>query len=135
MRGPGPSFRISAGQAAPHLSPKPSSAGDAWLWEGSGACAGPQGQCSLLPVPLLKQDHSPPHPGPWSSGVCKYCKNFLAGGERGCLSFFQRFLSENTAPSPAFPSGWSSGEATSMLPPPVPPVTEPLKWRLIFQSV
>lgn len=31
--------------------------------------------------------------------------------------------------------GWSSREATSMLPPPLPPVIVPLKWRLIFQSV
>ena len=41
----------------------------------------------------------------WSSGVDKYCKCFLAGGERRCLSLRRLFLHESTAAGPASRSG------------------------------
>ena len=65
---------------------------------------GPQGQSSMLsptPYPLPKQD-DPPRPG--TRRVDKYCKSFVAGGARRCLSFCRLHLGENTAAGPASPA-------------------------------
>lgn len=56
----------------------------------------PMGQCFVLPPPAQVGPSAP-----WSSGVDKYCKSFLAGGEKQHLSFCQLFVSENTAACPA----------------------------------
>lgn len=112
-----------AGLPAAHPLPDThSSAREVWLWEGQVPLSQTLGPCSALPHPPGRPIH------PLELRVDKYCKSILAGGERcacpsvGCFSEPPRH-------------GWSSGEAISLLPPPLPPVIEPLKWRLILQSV
>ena len=88
----------------------------------------------LSPTPsrLPKRD-DPPRPG--ARRVDKYYKSVVADGARRCLCFRGLLLGKNTAAGPASPAWLGVRAATSVLPLLGPPVTETLKWRLIFQSV
>ena len=116
----------------------PSSAGDPWPWEGSAPpypVLDPRARapCCRLPLP-----HSPSRmilPDPEPVGLTNIVRASLLVGRGGaCPSAGCISVRTQQRVQPPLP-GWASGEATSVLPLPGPPVIEPLKWRLIFQSV
>lgn len=101
-----------------------SSAGEAWLWEGSGPLVPDPGPVLWSPAPTPRRAHPPPG----TQGLTNIVRASSLVGKGGACPSVGCFS------VPPLHS-WSSGEATSMLLPPMPPVIEPLKWRLIFQSV
>lgn len=103
-----------------------SSAAERGLGKGQ-ASVPAQGQCSALPTP---PKHAPPCPA-GAQGLTNIVRAPWLWGE-ALPVLLSLFLRENTAVRPALAHSGPSGEATSTLPPPSPPVIAPLKWRLIF---